>query len=51
MIKFFTGLLLTIVCAVLLTLIFRQVTNRICDKPFSEDFKQTQGYKDMKCPN
>lgn len=31
--------------------VFQKMTDRICNKPYSKEFKQTQQYKDMQCSN
>lgn len=38
-----------IIFAALMMFAFYTLTDRICDKPFSDEFKQTQDYKDMQC--
>ena len=39
------------ICVIgLLVLMFVKATDGICKKKFSNEFKQTQQYKDMQCP-
>lgn len=41
--------LMIIVMAILIYWILSIGSNRVCEKSYSEEFKQTQMYKDMKC--
>lgn len=49
--NFLIKLLIIIICAIAIALSFGRLTDRICEKPYSPEFKQTQTYKDMQCPN
>jgi len=48
--NFFIGLILTIIAAIILGWAAGKLTDRICNKPFSPEFKQTEKYKEMQCP-
>lgn len=45
------NILIGLLLAALLITIFIKATDRICDKNWSQEFKQTQEYKNMRCPN
>ena len=38
-----------IILAALILFGFYTITDRICDKPWSDEFKQTEDYKAMQC--
>lgn len=37
--------------AAVFVLAFIKLTDRICDKPWSDDYKKTADYAAMQCPN
>ena len=41
--------IIVLIIGTLLAIFFITATDRICDKPFSNEFKQTQEYKNMQC--
>lgn len=48
--KYFYPILLAIITIAFLIAIFIKATDKICDKTYSPEFKQTQQYKGMQCP-
>lgn len=44
------NILIVVVLVALAWFILIKATDRVCTKNFSQEFKQSQQYKDMKCP-